>query len=378
MANRARKPGRDGHAGEHHEPMMTLEEVIAGGLAADGLTRIEWRDRIAEHGAAAIDVVSPWITDPKLSAFAVRVIEATAKFGERDAAISALMSVRRVAPDATIVGDIGAALQRLGAVPHPPNSGLPPDAGRDWPGFRESDFGLVKDTTWRRGRDRVGLIPLLLRPLRVIDPEFASFPIWMTPDVHLADRDRYVSAGDWNQGWRASKLVIYAHGPTQENADVPRRVVAGYYVEKGTGRDEYGPVDPQRWDWPRFLALLRDPARRRQLEAIVARHGMRLGDYVGGRFKKNGAIVGFTGTLEDGELVLRDSSRSVLGTGWDDLTDRLSALPEGVWHDFHVWREWPADEAIEMRQSFAFDALVPVFTDLGGTYLDVIKTIYRG
>ncbi|MEI8334287.1 MAG: hypothetical protein WCH74_10610 [Chloroflexota bacterium] len=51
---------------------MTLEEALAGAQAADRSTRIEWRDRIAEHGAEAIEAASPWVADPELGAFAVR------------------------------------------------------------------------------------------------------------------------------------------------------------------------------------------------------------------------------------------------------------------------------------------------------------------
>ena len=40
----------------------------------------------------------------------------------------------------------------------------------------------------------------------------------------------------------ASQLVVYSHSHTGERPDVPPRVAAGYYVEMGTGEDEYGPV----------------------------------------------------------------------------------------------------------------------------------------
>ena len=34
------------------------------------------------------------------------------------------------------------------------------------------------------------------------------------------------------------------------------------------------------------------------------------------------------------------------------------------WHDLHIWREWPAEEAIAMGQPFAMRELVPVLVDL--------------
>jgi hypothetical protein len=82
-------------------------------------------------------------------------------------------------------------------------------------------------------------------------------------------------------------------------------VAAGCYVEKGTGSDEYGPVNAANWDWPRLVELLGDAVRRAPLERAVARHGPRVGDYLGGRFTATGATCGFVGGIEDGHLVIR-------------------------------------------------------------------------
>jgi hypothetical protein len=358
-------------------PDTSLSEAIAGARRADRQTRIEWRDRIAHHGIAAIDAISPWVLEPEYGAFAVRVIEAVGRAMERDAAIAALASVHRVAPTDWIRKDIDDALAALQPGIRKPRDSpqrhqLPARAGTEWPGFLASDFGRVKDTTWRRGSDRLGLVPLVLRPLRDLDSNFASFPIYMSPEVHIADRDRYLQGGEWKQGWRASKLVIYAHGPTAEQPDVQARVAAGYYVEKGTGTDEYGPIDAALWDWPRFLDLLRDPGRRRPLEAATAKHDLRVGDYFGGRFSPGGDVLGFVGRLEDGELIVRSHEGRELGRGWDAFLARLEDLPASAWHDLLLWREWPADQAIEMGQPFALREIVPVMVDLARVYLDVI------
>ncbi|MEO8273418.1 MAG: hypothetical protein ABI620_05090 [Chloroflexota bacterium] len=357
---------------------QALADALAGARAADKLTRIEWRDRVAAHGSDAIEAISPWVGEPDFGAFAVRVIEAVAKFGERDAAVAALASVHRAAPTAAILGDIDAALARLR--PSTSRAGARADAplrlstaaGWDWPGFQSSDFGQVAGTSWRRRNDPVALIPLVLRPLLEIDSGFSTYPIYQSPEVHIADRDRYQQNGEWKQGWRASKLVIYAPGPTHYDPASAPRVIAGYYVEKGTGSDEYGPVEPALWDWPRFLAFLRDPTRRRPLELATERHGLKFGDYLGARFQADGATVGFVGRLEGGRLVLRDPGGEAIAAGWDGLLKALEGLPERRWHDFHVWREWPAAEAIAMGQPFALRELVPVLADLAPIYLDII------
>ncbi len=115
----------------------------------------------------------------------------------------------------------------------------------------------------------MGLIPLLLRRLLELDPTFMSVPIDMSPEVHLALRGRYRQDEEWKQGWRSSKLVGYAHGPTIERPDERPRVAVGWYVETGSGEDGYGPVTSSLWDWPLMMALLRDPKRRAPLEPDV-------------------------------------------------------------------------------------------------------------
>lgn len=57
---------------------MTIDELLAAAAAADGMTRIQYRDAIAEHGEAAIRGVEPWLCDERLAFFAVRVIERAA------------------------------------------------------------------------------------------------------------------------------------------------------------------------------------------------------------------------------------------------------------------------------------------------------------
>ncbi len=72
-----------------------LTELIATATAADPVDRIQWRDPIAAFGASAIEAVTPWLKDPTMAAFAIRVIVRIGTDGERDLAISTLRTARR-------------------------------------------------------------------------------------------------------------------------------------------------------------------------------------------------------------------------------------------------------------------------------------------
>ena len=355
-----------------------LADAIAGAEAADRLTRIEWRDPIARHGAQAIEAVAPWISDPEMGAFAVRVIEAAAGQGAKAEAVEALRSVGRLAPSAAVLRDVDDALGRLAPKSTPPSSGpaqvrLRTRDGWDWPGFQASDFGRTVGTSWRRRADPISMVPLVLRLLLEIDPDFSSWPIYGLPEVQFAVRDRYTQGGEAAQGWRASKLVVYANGPTVEWSAGPRHVVAGWFLEKGDGSPQFGPVNRELWDWPRFLELLADPARRAALETVVARHDLSIGNYHGGSFVPRGPMTGFRARFEAGDLVLRsrDDDRW-LGAGWDALLEHLRDLDPAEWQVLHVWREWPAEQAIAMGQPFAVREVAPVLVDLARVYLDTI------
>ena len=61
--------------------VLTLEEAVIGAGEAPPNVRIEFRDAIARHGPEGIAQVAPWLIDPKMAAFAVRVIGRAAEFG---------------------------------------------------------------------------------------------------------------------------------------------------------------------------------------------------------------------------------------------------------------------------------------------------------
>ena len=72
-----------------------LDVLLADAREADPTHRIDLRDPIAAHGAAAIEAVGPWLKEPALAAFAIRVIARAGQDGERDLASTTLRQARR-------------------------------------------------------------------------------------------------------------------------------------------------------------------------------------------------------------------------------------------------------------------------------------------
>ena len=364
----------------------TLEELLREIREASPNDRIDYRDDVARLGSPAIDALSDLLSDPDLCRFALRAIGRAGQLGEREAAIRALIGGREIAP-ASVREEIDFELSRLGyKLPKLRKPTLPswakadpydvaplsPSSGLSWPGFQERDFGGIAGTSWRRRDDPISMPPLITHRLRTIHPHFSSWDISRSPAVHFAITDRYRQFDDPDSGWRAAKLVVYANGPTDELPDTPPTVLAGLYVEKGDGIEK-GPVDA-RWDWPRFVASLTEPAINTRLTSAMERHGLQLGDFFAQRFLlPTEPGIGGTGTVENGVLVFRSFEGTELFRGWESLRHHLEQLPENAWQNLHIWRTWPAEEAIAAGPAFAGDAIAPVLLDLGATYLEVIR-----
>jgi hypothetical protein len=351
-----------------------LPMLLERARTASPNARIELRDPIAAHGAAAITAVQPWMADHGLCRFAVRVIWKAGALGSRDQAIAAM---REALEDPTVAAsrrDLEDHLGLLGvtiAPQRPPVtrvSTLNERSGRGWPGWQAHEFQTTDGTHWRSRDGEVSLVPILLRRLRDLDAAFESWSIYHSPVVLFADKGRYTEGGDHAQGWRASWLVVYAHQPVtgRPGDDVPM-VTVGWWIERGDGKPEAGKVD-DRWDWPWFLRMLEVTSFRDALTQAMIRHDLRLGDYTGGDFRG----FDYDGRMEDGELVLRTGDGTELGRGWDALRDRLSSVPTDRWVGFHLWRSWPATEAIAGGPGFARSQMAPVLVDLARAYLDLV------
>jgi hypothetical protein len=231
----------------------SLEDLLQQARDATPATRIDYRNPIAAHGLEAVEVMRDWLGDPKLGAFAVRVLRRVADSPARQEAIAALQAGRPRATSEAVRRDIDEALAALGvraasAAPSAPTDPyavepVPSRAGSGWPGFQSHEFGRVAGTGWRSRDGNASLAPILVTALRHQHPHFASYPVERSPMLHLAGTERYRDPDDRMSVWRAAKLVVYALGPTIEDPDARTEVVAGLYVEKSDGSDQYGPLD---------------------------------------------------------------------------------------------------------------------------------------
>jgi hypothetical protein len=94
--------------------LMELSALLQEAEAASPMDRIEWRDRIAAHGTRAVQAVTPWLADPALAAFAIRVIERAGANADATEAMRVLRSARAtLAPIASRDLDWALGLLRL-------------------------------------------------------------------------------------------------------------------------------------------------------------------------------------------------------------------------------------------------------------------------
>ena len=90
--------------------MATLKTLLKQAEAAPPESRIEFRDAIAAHGAEAIAAVTPWLADPRLGAFAARVITAAGRQGDGPAALAAFTVGLETAGSPAVRRDVEAGL----------------------------------------------------------------------------------------------------------------------------------------------------------------------------------------------------------------------------------------------------------------------------
>jgi hypothetical protein len=97
--------------------MMSEDQSLASLLQAAAEAapdrRIEFRDAIAAHGAPAIKGVSPWLSDPALGAFAVRVIRKAVDADTLDVALASLRAAKTAAGSEGVTRDIEEAIKAI-------------------------------------------------------------------------------------------------------------------------------------------------------------------------------------------------------------------------------------------------------------------------
>jgi len=272
-----------------------LDELLQAARQADGLSRAAFRDPIAGHGLPALKRVASWMTDasfePGVRWLAVSVVLRIGE-GYRDQAIAALRVAATSAPDERTREDATAGLARLGAsAPRAPRPLNPTDwktsvtrtGGGRWPGFQDHEFGYVKGTRWRARDGSASLAPLLVTELRYLEPTFESYAVERIAQLHLATPARYRVPNEHEQGFRASKRVVYASGPTSEEPTLVADVVAGWYLEKSGGSSESAAAD-DLWDWPYFVRALHSEPFRDELARAMVAHDLLIGAYLGQSF----------------------------------------------------------------------------------------------
>lgn len=120
--------------------MGELDALLAKARTADPSERITYRDAIAAHGDAAVVAMADWLRDPRLAAFAVRVLARIAEVPENRAAV--LKTLKSADPDgmpAFVARDVTQALESLGGgkIPQLPRSRSNPRTREgQWPGDR--------------------------------------------------------------------------------------------------------------------------------------------------------------------------------------------------------------------------------------------------
>lgn len=240
-----------------------LAVLLRAAREATPSDRIGYRDPIAAFGLDAIETMGAWLEDPRLGAFAVRVLERMAGNADhRQASIGRLVSGRAVAATPTIAQDIADALGRLGAPVKTTGSprgtaaiGAPRLQGMPGRGER----GYWATHTWERGieygNDQRAFIWSEIRAGRLRQG-------WGWDDtqdlraIH-ARLGRGIELTDWEaQAWRARRMltdrddaihvddiVIAVAVPEQWQLTVVR-VIGPYSFDVNQGMADYGHLLP--------------------------------------------------------------------------------------------------------------------------------------
>jgi hypothetical protein len=227
-----------------------LEDLLAQAREADPMTRIELRDPIASHGEAAIDAMADWISDPRLAAFAIRVLERIGRDqNARAGTVAILAAVDRADLPPSVVGDLDRAISALGGpTPRSPErttSGIPTERPKGLPGVPGRGYWVLRTSPWERpylwaealaGRLRQGWgvadeqnLEVIAAAVRRGDPLTG-----LQKEARLALR----MLTSWDGGMRLGDLVVAPNLPDYGRLSVFR--VAGSY--------EWSLAAPRRWD----------------------------------------------------------------------------------------------------------------------------------
>ena len=212
-------------------------------------------------------------------------------------------------------------------------------------GLQDHDFqNGVGGTSWRA---RTGLGGLLAEHLSDRARRFfQSYAIYRRAEVHVAQPTHY----DAKIKWQQVKFVFELD---------PVGATYGFYIEKNDG-----PMD-DTWDWPRFLAALRDqPELRQRVDEAARRLELRWEVYVwddGGLIAKvppNPSGWAWQGQQAEGEEE---------EMAWPALVQRLDAIATDKWCDLYLLTSMSKEDAIAAGTGLAdaaaraYDALLPLY-----------------
>lgn len=230
--------------------MSDLDDLLTQAREADQQERIKLRDSIAAHGELAIEAMTDWLGDPRLAAFAIRVLEAIGREpAQRAAAIAVLAAVDRTELPAHLIGDLDWTLSALGF--SPPRTGRRSSQGSGrpsrppgTPGVRGRGYWVMRTSPWERpfiwaeaqeGRLRQGwgstedqnleTIALTLRQGGAL----SEAQLWARRSLRML--------ASWEQGMRYGDVIVAPNLPEYGRISIFR--LAGSY--------EWSPVAPRRW-----------------------------------------------------------------------------------------------------------------------------------
>lgn len=229
--------------------MSELSDLLEETRDADPGERINLRDPIAAHGEVAIDAMTDWLADPRLAAFAIRVLERIgADLGQRPAVVGALMAVDRTELPPHLVGDLDRTLAALGARggnTRPVRSGRSrPTRPPGTPGQQGRGYWVMRTSPWERpfiwsealaGRLRQGWGVEDEQDLEVIAATLRSGD--RLTGLQLEARRALRMLASWDNGIRFSDIVVAPNLPEYGRLSVFR--VSGSY--------EWAPEPPRRF-----------------------------------------------------------------------------------------------------------------------------------
>jgi hypothetical protein len=256
--------------------LTPLDVLLTLARDADPGERISYRDRIVAHGRLGLEAMTDWLSDPRLGAFAVRVIEKIAMDPVlREVAADALASVDRDELPPLLANDVERALSTItpqkrarrtrsnvagGAV------GLPGQPGRG--------YWVMRTSPWEPAFVWIEALAGRLRQGWGSDEEqnLERIADAVRQGLELTEQQRYARRSlrmlsSWPGGMQVNDVIVTPNLPTYGRLSV-FRLVGSYRWEPAALHplgERFGhvlPVELLAADWDRRAAEVSDALRR--------------------------------------------------------------------------------------------------------------------